>query len=405
MTVDTVLWSPCTVRILFSTWPAHGHLLPMLPLARAALGAGHDVVVASGAEMAAEARRRGFETWDVGPSRAEADAAFGAVVPDITAVEPAARVPTIIAGIFGAAALRRAEDLVPRAIAWHPDLVVHPITELAGAVAAERSGARRLVHGFGPLPAEAWSWFGARFAELCDAWAVPSLVEGILDSPFVELCPPSLQRDAVDAFRRRVPMRPGAGDITPGEHLPWSAGELAALPHGQTVHLTLGTLFHSNTHVFEAALNGLRELPVNVIVTVGPDADPASLGPQPPHILVTDFVAHELLLPHCTAIISQGGPATILAALDHGLPHLVLPQGADQFMNAPVLEASGAGLALMPPDATAERIRAAISRLLDEAAFAQAARRMQAELVAMPGAGAVLADQLSADPASSRRQR
>ena len=118
------------------------------------------------------------------------------------------------------------------------------------------------------------------------------------------------------------------------------------------------------------------------------------MGPQPPHILVTDFVAHELLLPHCTAIISQGGPATILAAIDHGLPHLVLPQGADQFMNAPVLEASGAGLALMPPAATAERIRAAISRLLDEAAFADAARRMQAELAAMPGADTVLAEQL-----------
>jgi UDP:flavonoid glycosyltransferase YjiC (YdhE family) len=384
------------VRILISTWPAHGHLLPLLPLASAARRAGHDVVIASGAEMAAEARRRGFTAWDVGPSRAEADAAFGAVVPDITVIDPAERVPTIIAGIFGAAALRRAEDLVPRAVAWRPDLVVHPITELAGAVAAERSGARRLVHGFGPLPAEAWSWFGARFGELCDAWSVPALVDDVLDSPFVELCPPSLQRDAVAAFRRRVPMRPGAGDVMPGEHLPWSDDELAALPHAGTVHLTLGTLFHHNTPVLQTALAGLRELPVNVIVTVGPGADPASLGPQPPHVLVTDFVAHELLLPHCTAIISQGGPATILAALDHGIPHLVLPQGADQFLNAPVLAASGAGLALGPAEATAERIGAATARLLDEPSFADAARGMQAELHAMPSAEAVLADQLAA---------
>ena len=164
---------PWTVRILISTWPAHGHLLPMLPLAGAVQRAGHEVVVASGAEMAAEACHRGFEAWDVGPSRAEADAAFAAVVPDITTIDPAVRVPTIIAGIFGAAALLRADDLVPRAMAWRPDLVIHPITELAGAVAAERCGARRLVHGFGPLPTQAWSWFGARFGELCDAWAVP----------------------------------------------------------------------------------------------------------------------------------------------------------------------------------------------------------------------------------------
>ena len=111
--------------------------------------------------------------WDVGPGRDEAGAAFAAVVPDLEAIDPAVRIPTLIAGVFGGAALRRAEDLVPRAEAWRPDLVVHPITELAGAVAAERVGVPRLVHGFGPLPAEAWTWFGARFGELCEAWDVP----------------------------------------------------------------------------------------------------------------------------------------------------------------------------------------------------------------------------------------
>jgi len=133
-----------------------------------------------------------------------------------------------------------------------------------------------------------------------------------------------------------------------------------------------------------------------VIVTVGPGADPTTLGPQPPHVLVTDFVAHELLLSHCSAIISQGGPATILAALEFGVPHLVLPQGADQFLNAPVLVASGAGLALMPPEATASGIAAATSRLLDDAPFAAASRRMQGELAAMPSADAVLAGHLAA---------
>jgi UDP:flavonoid glycosyltransferase YjiC (YdhE family) len=33
------------MRILFSTTPALGHLLPLLPLARAARGHGHDVAV------------------------------------------------------------------------------------------------------------------------------------------------------------------------------------------------------------------------------------------------------------------------------------------------------------------------------------------------------------------------
>src|SRR5262245_13790661 len=160
MTSNGRAWSPGQVprRILFSTWPAHGHLLPLLPMARAALAAGHEVVIASGAEGAAEAARRGFDVWDVGPSRDEAGAAFAATGTDLAALDPAERMPTLIAGVFGAAALPRAVDLVPRAEAWQPDLVVHPFTELAGAVAAERCGAWRLVHGLGPLPAEAWTW-------------------------------------------------------------------------------------------------------------------------------------------------------------------------------------------------------------------------------------------------------
>lgn len=149
------------VRVLISTWPAHGHLLPLLPLARAAQRAGDEVVVASGAEGVAEARRRGLATWDVGPSRAEADATFRAAVPDMGAVPADRRMATVIAGVFGAAAQRRAADLVPLAKEWKPDLIVHPITELAGAVAAAQVGARQVVHGLGPLPAHAWTWFGA----------------------------------------------------------------------------------------------------------------------------------------------------------------------------------------------------------------------------------------------------
>src|SRR5262245_39511165 len=104
------------MRILFSTWPAHGHLLAMLPLARAAQRAGHQVVIASGAEGAAEAARRGLPTWDIGPSRAQADAAFREVVPDLSVIPPDERIPTVIAGMFGTAAFTRAKRLVPRAI-------------------------------------------------------------------------------------------------------------------------------------------------------------------------------------------------------------------------------------------------------------------------------------------------
>jgi UDP:flavonoid glycosyltransferase YjiC (YdhE family) len=383
------------MRVLFSTWPAHGHLLPLLPLARAAVSAGHEVVVASGAEGVAEARRRGLSTWEIGPSRAEADAAFRAEVPDLAAIRPEQRVPTVISGMFGAAASRRAAELVPRAQEWLPDLVVHPVTELAGSIAAALTGAQDVVHGLGPLPRQAWDWFGARFPELCREWNVPELADDVLDHRYLDNCPPSLQDDAVSAFHRRLPLRPSSGEALPGEHLPWDDDTLAALPYPRTVHLTLGTLFHGATHVFEAALEGLRDLPVNVLVTLGPGSDPARLGPQPAQVLVADFAPHALLLPRCSALITQGGAGTIVAALCHGLPHLILPQGADQFLNGETAQQAGVAVVLPPQQVSPTAIKAATERLLGDDDLTQNARKIQAEIQSMPSPERVLADLLS----------
>ena len=383
------------MRILFSAYPAHGHLLPLLPLAKAADRAGHQVVVASGAEGVDEAARRGLPTWDVGPSRAEADAAFREAVGDLGAIAPERRIPTAVAGVFGTAASRRAEVLVPRAVDWEPDVVVHSISELAGAVAAAVAVPRHIVHGLGPLAPEAWTWFGSLFEQLCRNWDVPELASTILDAPYIDTCPPSLQHDAVADFRNRLALRPTVGEVLVGERLPWDDATLRALPHQRTIHLTLGTIFHGLTEVFETVLAGLRPLPVNVIVALGPGADLRRLGPQPPNVLVADFVSHALLLPHCDALVTQGGAGTILTALCHGLPHLILPQGADQFMNAATAARAGVALQILPSELTPDTVTAAVARLLDDVTIATNARRIQAEIDTMPTAEEVLATVLS----------
>ena len=390
------------MRVLFSTVPAHGHLLPLLPLADAAKRDGHDVVVATGREGVIEAVRRGFTAWDVGPSRAETDAAFRAAVPDLSVIAPEQRIPTVVAGVFGAAAFRRAEQLVPRAIEWSPDLVVHSISELAGAIAAARTGARHVVHGLGPLPPEAWSWFGSRFAELCDAWDVPELAEVMLDTPYVDTCPPSFQSDAVADFRNRLALRPSAGDVVSDAPLPWDGATLRALPFERTIHVTLGTIFHEATAVFETVLAGLRPLPVNVIVALGPGADPRRLGDQPANVLVTHFAPHAALLPYCDALITQGGAGTILAALCHGLPHLILPQGADQFLNAATAERCGCRHAVASAGAHARAVTAAVERLLDDDTIRANAEHIRAEIATMPAPGAVLDTILSSTRAPTR---
>ena len=60
--------------------------------------------------------------------------------------------------------------------------------------------------------------------------------------------------------------------------------------------------------------------------------------------------------------------------------------GATQFVNAAALEVGGAGIALLGEDATAERIRATLQRLLHEASFRAQAARVPQDIAAMPGA-------------------
>lgn len=102
-------------------------------------------------------------------------------------------------------------------------------------------------------------------------------------------------------------------------------------------------------------------LPVNVIVTTGPDFDTASLNPVRSAVFSAPFLPQAEVLPHCTAVISHAGAGTMLGALCHGLPQLCLPQGTDQPLNTAALVPTGAALALqagqITPDAVTPRDR------------------------------------------------
>lgn len=374
------------MRLLFTTFPAIGHLNTILPLARAARQAGHEVVVASGADLAPEITRHGFPAWEVGPTSAEAVAARVAETGGPASDES---FEGDLTAMFLPSAAKRAVDLVPRAVRWRPDVVVHEVTEVAGAVAAAVTGARHVVHGLGVTPpAPMWeALFAPGLARLCAEWEVPSLSRDLLDEAlYLDVFPPAL-RFAPPAWRRVTPIRPGIGEPAPGETLP---AALDALPHARTVHLTLGTIFHETPGVLEAAIAGLRELPYNLVVTTGPGTDPTVFGPQPPHVLLAPYLPHALLLPRCSLVVAHGGAGVLLGALAHGLPQLVLPQGADQFVNAELGARAGAALSLAPEEVSADTVADAARALLGQDGFARAAARVRAEIDAMPGPARVL---------------
>jgi UDP:flavonoid glycosyltransferase YjiC (YdhE family) len=145
----------------------------------------------------------------------------------------------------------------------------------------------------------------------------------------------------------------------------------------------MGTLF-GNPAVFSAALAGLATLDVNVLATVGPSGDPTAFAADPARVRVERFIPLDLALDRCALAVAHGGAGTTLSALARGLPLVLIPQGADQFINAERAVAAGAAVAIAPAEFDADALRSAVARVLGERSFAVAAARVRAEVAAMP---------------------
>lgn len=372
----------------------------MLALAQALTRAGHDVAFATAADFCPHVERAGFPAFPAGlPLAAQVDEARRRY-PEQDALVGMARfeqfVPRMLAGV---AAPARAADLVPVVDRWQPDLLVHDETELAGPVVAARAGIPWVDQSVGILrPLAMARLAGETLQPLCDRYGVDvGPAAGLFHSLYLDVAPPSLQSPEIDLVAVASPVQNAVIEAgAEGAALPAWVDDL---PAGRpVVYVSLGTVFNARAHhVFAAVLEGLRDEPVSVVVTVGEDNDPDAFGPQPAHVHIERFVPQSLLLPYCDAVVNQGGTA-ILPILAHGLPMLLLPQGANQFHNAEACVAAGVARRLLPEEVTPEAVRAGVRALLDDGALRDAARRVQAELAEMPGPerGVALVEELAA---------
>jgi UDP:flavonoid glycosyltransferase YjiC (YdhE family) len=379
------------VRILFTCYPGFGHLHPLLPLARAARRAGHDVAFATGPDLAPRARSYGFDAWAIGLSSDETVVRYLEANPDSNDLPPAERLRRVAPRMFvDIAARSRVAELHERAGDWGADLVVHDQSEFAAPIVAALLRTPTVVHAWGPMmPAEMLVLIEPAVEALGAEHGVTGVLAGLLDETvYVDICPPGLQLPGGPEWKRIQPVRHEDPRPGPGEELD---GALDRLPHRDSVYVTLGTVVNKLPGVFEAMLAALDGIDVNAIVTVGPDVDPERLGPQPPHVLVERYIPQALVLPRCRAVVAHAGAGTMLGALAHGVPQVLLPHGAEQHLNAEACRRAGAALVLEPEALDAVAIRAALVRVLGEPGFAQAAQRLRDEIAAMPTADEALA--------------
>lgn len=377
------------MRVLFTCVIGYGHFNPMVPLARAFEAAAHEVAFATDPGFSPSVAGAGFRVFPAGLDHREALSRFVATVPDWGQIPGADRPLYQQPGMFARVRVPpMLTDLDPIIREWRPDLIVHESVEMAGAIAAEGAGIAHVEHSFGLLrPFELRSRATAALAPISEARGVRNPgVGGIGGELYLDICPPGFQHAEISDVPNVAPLRPMEIVAEPD---PAFAAWIAKTPARPTVYVTLGTMFN-NADVFRTILGDLIREPLNVIVTVGKDGDPALLGPLPDNVYVERFIPQAQVLARSDLLVSHAGSGAVLGALNAALPILAIPQGADQFMNAERIVGTGLGLRLLPDEVMPRAVRDRARELLDDERFASVAHSLRQEIDGMPGPATVV---------------
>ena len=166
---------------MFTISPLAGHTAAMLPTIRAASAAGHDVVVGTGPDLASEVHRRGYQCWAAGPSGRPGLAERTA---HPASADELAQRKHLACVLYAQPAVARFRELLPRVRRWSPDLVIHDLTDAAGAEIAALTGAGHIVHGTGSQTNRQLAMLHLVTAEFAADLMLPNRFAAILAAPF-----------------------------------------------------------------------------------------------------------------------------------------------------------------------------------------------------------------------------
>jgi UDP:flavonoid glycosyltransferase YjiC (YdhE family) len=394
------------MRFLFTTLAGLGHFHPLVPVAQALESAGHVVCFATAPSFHRSVEDSGFPALSAGFDRERdgSDEHFAQLQEELEALSPEGpartlfRIRNLFAGLY-------AEWIVPDLLAiaadWDPDVIVREVAEFGGCIAAEVLGiphasvrSNTMLSSYSARQLVTPQMTSLRLANNLEPDRGAEMLFRYLHLAFepAGFCNPA-QRPAPTAHL----LRPVAFSHSGDEQLPTWFDHLGDRP---TVYATLGTVFNTRTPgLFEAILEGLRDEPVNLILTIGRDRGPSDFGPQPENVHIEPYIPQSLLLPYCDLVITHAGFSTVAAALSHGLPMVAIPIDADQPVNAQRCAALGVAEVIEYEDRTPESIRQSVRTLLANDSYRRNAEQIRDQTATLPGPehGATLLERLATE--------
>jgi UDP:flavonoid glycosyltransferase YjiC (YdhE family) len=143
-------------------------------------------------------------------------------------------------------------------------------------------------------------------------------------------------------------------------------------PGAPWVLVTISSQLQDDLPLAEAALASLADKPVRVLLTVGPDHEPSQVVARA-NARVERTVSHAAVLDHGTLLVSHAGHGSVMKALWHGRPMVLVPWGRDQPGVAARAEALGVARIVPRESSTAEALADAIDLALGDETMRHAA--------------------------------
>ncbi|MFF3936453.1 nucleotide disphospho-sugar-binding domain-containing protein [Streptomyces phaeofaciens] len=368
------------MRILFATTPGIGHSFPTVPLAWALRLAGHEVLFASGGDGLA-VRNAGLHVEDVCPGETvvsmvqktfaeRPDLAGQYAEVDHTSFESTQR--------FYAVLMNRQTAMIDRYVEvaeeWKPDAVVFSSLGIGGLLAAGKLGVPAFEHGYGFVQT-------GRFTRDLRDWNAELFERHGAELPEVlhtlDVAPPSVSGNAEGGWPLRYLPYNGGGIVPEWLH------EKSGRPR---IAVTLGTTApgFGGLGPLDRVIELAGDTDAEFVLALG-DIDTSSLPTLPDNARLAGWVPLGLLLENSAGLIHHGGSGTTLAALEAGVPQILMPDEGERAESAARVAGRGAGLNVRHDDISKTHLDA----LLGDEELKRSAAEVRAEIHGLPLPGEV----------------
>lgn len=358
-------------HLVFAAPPAPGHVYPTLPLVERLVARGHRVTYLTSPALRNTVLATGAEVAELDWENDTSD------LTEFTA-------ETLVATLeeFLTVSRQALPGLLARFCADPPDLVCFD-SVLLGPLLAGTFGVPlvALVSTFAnnehfehaqlvPGSDQASSAFAAYGAKVADLFAANDVPMGAAEPDLSVVFLPREFQIAGDTFKdtyRFVGPSPSR-----------AREESWRPPDGEAPMLlvSLGTAFNNRPEFFASWVEAFRDSRWQIVITVGQHVDPATLGPAAANVEIAAHLPQHAVLEHATAFVTHAGMGSVMEALYHRVPILVVPQVHEQSVNADRVVELGLGARLSVDPPTPAALRGQVERLAADST-------MRANLAAM----------------------